>query len=531
MHVNSNLAAALFAGLAIAGPLAAEEFKFAYQGDISTLDPHSLNEVFTLGMMGNVYEGLALYDSNMKLKPGLAVSWEATSPTTWSVKLREGVKFHEGGSFDADDVIFSWQRGLSEGSDQKGRASLIASIDKKGPFEIVITTSKPYPILMQEMTSFFIMDKEWSAEHGATEASSIKDTANPGYAGQHTNGTGPFRVTARQAGVSTTFERYDGYWNTDIATNVTRADFVPIQEPATRVSALISGEMDMIFPVPVQDWNRLEAADGVSPLSGPEIRTMYFGMDQDRDELLFSSVKGKNPFKDKRVREAFAHAINVEAIAEKVMRGAATPAGIIIAPQVNGFDASLNTPFAFDPEKSKALLAEAGYPDGFSITLDCSNDRYVNDEKICVAAAGMLSKIGINVDVVAETKTRFFGRVFAQGDYQTSFYYLGWTPASVDAHNSFFNILTCRNPETGAGAYNLGNYCNERVAEITNTIGSEIDPVKRQALISEALKLSRDDVGYIPLFQQPLSWGVKDTVKVAQRSDDVLDLRSVVVGH
>ncbi|MHA7777864.1 ABC transporter substrate-binding protein [Roseibium sp. M-1] len=522
---------AILATLASAGPAAAEDFKFAYQGDISTLDPHSLNEVFTLGMLGNVYEGLALYDGNMQLQPGLAVSWEATSPTTWNVKLREGVTFHEGGSFDADDVIFSWQRGLTEGSDQKGRAGLIESIVRKGPYEVDIETFEPYPILMQEMTSFYIMDKEWSEANGATRASNIKDANNPGYAGQHTNGTGPFRVTERQPGVATTFERFDGYWNGNIASNVTRAEFVPIQEPATRVSALISGEMDLIYPVPVQDWKRLESAEGVAPLSGPEIRTMYLGMDQFRDELLFSSVKGKNPFKDRRVREAFAHAIHVEAIAAKVMRGAATPAGILIAPQVNGFDASLNTPFEFDIAQSKALLAEAGYPDGFSISLDCPNDRYVNDEKICVAVASMLSRIGIKVDVVAETKTRYFGRVFAQGGYETSFYFLGWTPASIDAHNTFYNILTCRDAETGAGAYNLGNYCNERVAEITRLIASEVDKDKRQALISEALKQARDDFGYIPLFQQPLSWAVKDSISVAQRSDDVLDLRNVVIGE
>jgi peptide/nickel transport system substrate-binding protein len=530
MDLNTG-AKALLACLAMAGPVAAETFKFSYQGDISTLDPHSLNEVFTLGMMNNVYEGLTLYNSDMELQPGLAVAWESLSPTQWRVKLREGVKFHEGGTFDADDVIFSWQRGLTSGSDQKGRAGLIKSIEKQGPYDIEITTYEPYPILMQEMTSFFIMDKEWAVEHAATEATSIEDSSNLGYAGQHTNGTGPFRITARQPGVSTRFERFEGYWNDAVATNVTQADFIPIQEPATRVSALISGEMDLIFPVPVQDWGRLEQAEGISPLSGPEIRTMYFGMDQSRDELLFSSVKGVNPLKDVRVRQAFAHAINVQAIADKVMRGAAAPAGIIIAPQVTGFDASLNTPFAYDPELAKSLLAEAGYPDGFSITLDCPNDRYVNDEKICVAAAGMLSKVGIKADVVAETKTRYFGRVFAQGGYETSFYFLGWTPASVDAHNSFFNILTCRNPKTGAGAYNIGGYCNERVAEITNLITSEVNPEKRQALISEALRLSRDDVAYIPLFQQPLSWGIRDRITVAQRSDDVLDLRSVIVGN
>lgn len=529
MRLQISMKATLIA-VALSCPANAEEFKFAYQGDISTLDPHSLNEVFTLGMLGNVYEGLTLYNGNMELRPGLAVSWEPTSPTVWNVKLREGVRFHEGGTFDADDVIFSWKRGLTDGSDQKGRAGLIESIVKTGPYEIEIKTHNPYPILMQEMTSFYIMDKEWSEEHGATEASSIKDTNNSGYAGVHTNGTGPFRITGRQAGVSTTFERFEGYWNEDLPSNVTRAEFVPIQEPATRVSALISGEMDLVFPVPVQDWVRLEDARDVSPLSGPEVRTMYFGMDQFRDELLFSDVKEKNPFKDQRVREAFAHAINVQAIAEKIMRGAATPAGILIAPQVNGFDSSLNTPFEFDIEKSKALMADAGYPNGFQINLDCPNDRYVNDEKICVAAAGMLAKIGVDVDVVSETKSRYFGRVFAQGGYQTSFYFLGWTPASIDAHNTFYNILTCQNSATGAGAYNLGNYCNDRIAEITDQIASEVDPQKRQALISEALKLARDDFGYIPLFQQPLSWGVKDSITVTQRSDDVLDLRYVFVG-
>ena len=207
----------------------------------------------------------------------------------------------------------------------------------------------------------------------------------------------------------------------------------PAVHIATRVAALISGEMDVVQPVPVQDWKRLEDAKGVKPLTAPEARAIFIGMDQDRDELLFSDVKGKNPFKDIRVREAVVLAVDTKAINEKIMRGAAKPLGSLIATSINGYDESFGAPYKPDPERAKKLLAEAGYPKGFTVTMDCPNDRYVNDEKVCQAVAGMLARVGIKINLLAQTKSKYFGKILLQAGNQTSMYMLGWTPSSTDA--------------------------------------------------------------------------------------------------
>ncbi|MCF8468272.1 MAG: ABC transporter substrate-binding protein [Sneathiella sp.] len=522
------LVAVAAAAIAVAAPVKAEIFKFAFQGDLSSLDPHSLNESFLLGTLGNVYEGLALYDKDMSVIPGLAESWKLLTPTTWEFKLRKGVKFHEGQDFTADDVIFSWQRAASEGSDQKVRAAGIKNITKVDDFTIVVETPAPNPILIQDLPVLFIMDKEWSEEHGTTNATSATGEDKGNYANLHANGTGPFMVKSHQADVKTIMLRNEHYWK-DIPSNVTEVEFTPIKEAPTRVAALISGELDLVYPVPVQDWERLDAAKGVKALAGPEARTIFLGMDQSRDELLYSNIKGKNPFKDQRVRAAFAHAINLEAIKEKVMRGAATPTGEMVAPQINGFVPELNTPYAYDPEMSKKLLAEAGYPDGFEVTMDCPNNRYVNDEKICQAVTSMLAKVGVKVDLLAQPKSKYFGKVLETGGFDTSFYLLGWTPSTMDAENALSSLIVCRNKEEKRGLFNLGNYCNPKVDELTAAIGSETDQAKRNAMIREAFQIVKDDVGYLPVHQQPLSWGVSDRVTVNQRADNGLDYRFVVV--
>ncbi|VAW01732.1 ABC transporter, substrate-binding protein (cluster 5, nickel/peptides/opines), partial [hydrothermal vent metagenome] len=296
-------------------PASAKTFKFAFQGDAQSLDPHSLNETFTLGMLGNIYESLIAYDKDMQKTPALATKWESVTPTKWKFTLRQGVKFHNGNAFTADDVIFSWERMGSEGSDQKARAGLISKMTKVDDFTLMIETPVPNPSVLNEMTFMYIMDKEWAEKNNAVRSSSPKDAGRDGsYATTNANGTGPFMVESRQPDVKTVMLRFSDHWNKNIASNVTRVEFTPIKQAATRVAALLSGQIDLVYPVPVQDWKRLNDAPGVKALAGPEARTIFLGMDQDRDELLFSSVKGKNPFKDVRVRRAFAHAIDLNAI-------------------------------------------------------------------------------------------------------------------------------------------------------------------------------------------------------------------------
>ncbi|GAB1576729.1 ABC transporter substrate-binding protein [Bordetella petrii] len=525
---KSALALAICA-TALAGTVHAKTLRWAYQGDATSMDPMALNETFTLGFQGNIYETLAGYDGDMKLTPLLAESWENTEPTKWVFKLRKGVKFHDGSPFTADDVIFSWKRSLTPGSDMKGYGAKASDVKKIDDHTIEVTTPTPNPILPREWTFLYIMSKSWSEKNKTTEATNVKGDNQGNYANLHANGTGPFMLVERQPDVKTVLKRFDGYWDKNIKTNVTEVIFQPITQEATRVAALISGEMDIVQPVPVQDWQRLEDAPGVKPLTEPEARAIFIGMDQHRDELLFSNVKGKNPFKDVRVRQAVVLAVDIEAINKKIMRGAAKPLGSLVATSVNGYDDSFGTPYKPDPEKSKKLLAEAGYPDGFTVTLDCPNDRYVNDEKVCQAVAGMLARVGIKINLLAQTKSKYFGKILLQAGNQTSMYMLGWTPSSTDAHNVLLNLAACRDSKTAAGQFNLGGYCNPKVDELTAKIGVETDQAKRNAMIKEAFDIVRNDYGYLPLHQQPMSWGIKDGLQVIQRADDVLDLRHVVM--
>ena len=527
MGFRMGLIAATAATLvALAGAAEAKTFKWAFQGDVQTMDPHGLFETMTLGFQSNIYESLVIRDKDMKIVPNLAVSWENVEPKVWRFKLREGVKFHNGSDFTAEDVAFSVERIRSEGSDLKVVAGLIESVKIHDDHTIDLITPQPNPILVLQLEIFYIMDKEWAEEHNTVSATNVKGGEEGNYSNINANGTGPFMVKERQPDVKTVMVPNPNWWG-NMEGNVTEAIFTPIGQDATRVAALIAGDVDMAYPVPVQDWQRLEDADGVKPLTGPEARTIFLGFDQDRDELLYSNIKGKNPFKDVRVRQAFIEAIDIDAIRKKVMRGSSRPAGLMVAPQINGWNADIDVRPAYNLENAKKLLADAGYPDGFEVTMDCPNDRYVNDERICQAAASMLAKIGVKVTVLAQTKSKYFAKVLAQNNYDTSFFLLGWTPSTFDSHNPISGLMACR--VDGKGAFNLGGYCNERVTELTDLIQTETDQAKRQAYIDEAFTIHRDEVGHIPLHQQPLSWGVSDSVEVVQRPDNVFDLRYAVV--
>jgi peptide/nickel transport system substrate-binding protein len=300
--------------------------------------------------------------------------------------------------------------------------------------------------------------------------------------------------------------------------NVTEVIYTPITNDATRVAALVSGEIDVMEPVPVQDVARVNASANARAMQGPELRTIFLGMDQKRDELLYSSVKGKNPFKDKRVRQAFYQAIDIEGIKRTVMRGASNPTALMVGPGINGFDANLNKRLPFDTEAAKKLMTEAGYAAGFEVTMNCPNDRYVNDGEICQAVAANLSRIGVKINLQAESKGTYFPKILRR---DTSFYLLGWTPGTYDSHNAL-NALTRCVDDKGAGQFNLGAYCNPKVDELTLKIQSETDKPKRQAMIAEAFKLHADDIGHLPLHQQALAWGVSKKVDLVQLADNFM---------
>jgi peptide/nickel transport system substrate-binding protein len=525
---QAAVAAALAVSLGMTPSVDAKTLKWAYQGDMMSLDPMSLNETFTLGFQSWFYETLTAYDKDLKLVPMLAERWENPEPTKWVFHLRKGVTFHDGSPFTADDVIFSSQRSLTPGSDMKGYGANATDTKKIDDHTVEVTTPTPNPILPRDWTFLYMMSKSWAEKNKTTEATNVKG-GESNYANLHENGTGPFMVVDRQPDVKTTLKRDDGYWNKSMPSNVTDVVFQPITQESTRVAALISGEMDIVLPVPVQDWPRLESEPNVQVLNEPEARAVFIGMDQHRDELLFSSVKGKNPFKDKRVRQAVVLAVDTNVINQKIMRGAAKPLGTLIADKINGYDESFGAPYKQDAAKAKKLLADAGYPDGFSVQMDCPNDRYVNDEKVCQAVASMLARVGIKIDLLAQTKSKYFAKILLQAGNNTSMYMLGWTPSSIDAANALTNLVSCRDAKTAAGQFNLGGYCNKEIDALTVKIDTETDQAKRNAMIKEAFTMLHNDYGYLPLHQQPMSWGIRKGIKVAQRADDVLDIRNVVM--
>jgi peptide/nickel transport system substrate-binding protein len=504
-------------------PAAALTFKVADQGDALSMDPHSLNESLQLSFTGNIYEPLVARDKKLGLIPGLATAWKQTDPTTWRFDLRKGVKFHDGTDFTADDVIFSWKRAAGEGSDVKTYVGAIKDIRKVGPHTIDIITNSPFPILPDVLSLWYIMSQSWCVANQATQpVDKRKGVENA--ASFRANGTGPFRLKARDPGVRTTLARYGAYWD-KIDSNVDEVVFTPIGNDATRVAALISGEIDMMQPVPVQDAARLAQNPALKIMQGPELRTIFLGMDQKRDELLFSNVKGKNPFKDKRVRQAFYQAIDIEAIKTRIMRGAAAPTALMVGPGIKGFVPDLNKRLPHDPEAARKLLAEAGYPNGFEVKMNCPNDRYVNDGEICQAVAGMLARVGVKITLEAESKATYFPKILSRN---TSFYLLGWTPGTYDSHNPLFALMAT--PAAGGqGQFNLGSYSNPKLDELTAKIASETDQGRRNAMISEAFKLHADDVGHLPLHQQALAWGMKKSVDLVQLPDNFNPFKYVVM--
>ena len=494
----------------------AQTIRIANQGDALSLDPHSLNESLQLSVTLNVYETLVTRNKDLSLAPLLATSWQQTSPTVWRFELRKGVQFHDGTPFTADDVVFSFQRAKGEGSDMKATLNEVKEVRKVNDLAIDLETEGPFPILPDVISQTMILSQKWCEANQATRpVDRRKGIENA--ASFRANGTGPYRVRERQPNVRTVFVRTGSYWG-KIEGNAQEVVFTPIANPATRVAALVSGEIDVMEPVPVQDIERVNASPNARVIAGPELRTIFLGMDQKRDELQYSSVKGKNPFKDKRVRQAFYQSIDIAGIQRTVMRGASRPTALMVGPGINGWTTEQDKRLPYDVEAARKLLADAGYPNGFEVTMNCPNDRYVNDGQICQSVAASLARIGVKINLATETKGTYFPKILRR---DTSFYLLGWTPTTYDAHNALSSLTACPD-DKGAGQFNLGAYCNPKLDEITKKIQSETDKAKRNALIKEAFELHGDDIGHLPLHQQSLAWGVSKKVELTQLADNFM---------
>ena len=515
-----GVAAGLALGTLAAVPGSAAEFKFAGPLDAFTLDPHAQANTFIFAILSNVYEPLVRRGGDLALEPALATSWKQIDDTTWRFELRKGVRFQDGGGFTAADVVFSFERAKAGGV--KTALATLTGIKAVDDYTVEITTKGIDPIVPMEIANWFIMERAWAEKNGTLQPGTA-DNKTETYANHHTNGTGPYRIVARDPGVKIVFEANPEWWDKPKG-NVDKATFFIIPNPATRVSALISAEVDMIDSLPPQDTPRIEATKGLKVLASPDLRVVYMQPDIARDELLYSDVKGKNPFKDKRVRQAMRLALDVEAIKSKVMRGFSIPTGTLIAKEVNGFPAELAKPVKPDLEKAKALLAEAGYPNGFSVTLDCTNDRFMNDEATCVAIAGFLIRIGIKADVRAQTTGKWAQQINPPG-YTTSLALVGYSPATYDAHIFLNSIVASRDPASGRGIFNIGGFSDPQVDDLVSRVQSDRDADDRRKLIKEAMTRVDEEAAYFPIHQLEILWGVRDNVSVVQPADLSFPLR------
>ncbi|MBL8836566.1 MAG: ABC transporter substrate-binding protein [Alphaproteobacteria bacterium] len=516
------LMALALAGVALVRTADANTLRWAADTDPGSMDPHSRNVTATLSFLSNIYEGLVRRNRELGLEPALAVSWENTSTEVWRFNLRRNVRFHDGSPFTADDVVFSYERTRGPGSLLASAFAAVREIRKIDDFTVEFVTNGPNPILPNEISSWLVMSKSWSERNNATRATDLTRNEQS-FASVNANGTGPFKLRSRTPDGRTVLEVNPNWWDTP-QHNLTEVVFTPLANPATRTAALLSGDVDMVYTLPLNSIAQVQGRPGLRVIQGPELRVMFFGMDLVRDQLFNSNLQGRNPFKDIRVRQALRIAIDADQIRNQVMRGLAVVNHLMVVPGINGFDPSLNTPPSRDLAEARRLMTEAGYPDGFEVGMECPNDRWVNDEAVCTAAVSMMARIGIR----ARLRTSPFSQYIRllSPPYETSLFYVGWGTTTYDAHNNLLSLLTTRAPG-GRGLFNVGGYSNPRVDALTDRIQVELNQQARNGLIREALQIVRDDVAYIPIVQQMIVWAARDNVELVQYADNYFPLRLV----
>jgi peptide/nickel transport system substrate-binding protein len=517
------LAAAL-AALALAAPAGLAEAKplrYAVLADAATLDPHANNAQTTFIVNIQIYEPLVARDRDLKIIPGLATRWEAVEPTRWRFFLRPGVKFHAGETMTADDVVFSFKRALAPTSNVTIYLDSVADIVKVDGLTVDIVTKFPDVALPGKISRIFIASKAWMEANKSERPQNFREKEET-YASRNTNGTGPYMLRSREPDVRTVLVRNPNYWG-PIEGNVTEWIHTTITSDATRISALLAGDIDFSLQVPFNDIERLSRDQRVRVLPGQENRTVFLAMDQKNDELTFSNVKGKNPFKDVRVRQAIAHAIDINAIKARVLRNQAIPTGSMWTHYVNGFDEDVDkTRLPFDRDKAKKLMAEAGYASGFQVTLDCPVGQY---DEVCIAIAPMLAQIGIDLKVNTAPAGPLFQKI-ARGE--TSMYALSWGVPTFDAMYTLRGIIMTKD-KVGGSSWNHGNYSNPKVDALIEQAQVAPDADQRRRLMVDAHKQHNADLGHIALYHMMSPWAASAKVTAPHRADNLLEVKWVKI--
>lgn len=499
---------------------ASRTLRWSSAGDVLTFDYHAAADTFSQIVGEQIYEGLVRRGKDTKFEPALAESWEVRSPLRWRFRLRQGVKFHDGTMLTADDVVFSVARSQHPNASNRALTTRLGRAKKIDTYTVEFELDAPNPALLEHLDAAPIMSKAWCERHSVARPQAYTDREET-YAVRQAMGTGPFVLKSYEPGVRTVLVRNPNYWES-IDGNVAQADYRPIASAATRVAALLSGELDFVLDPPPQDVERLRAANGIKIVEGPEWRVIHLGFDQYRDELLYSNVKGRNPFKDQRVRRAFYQAIDVEMLRSKVMRGASLPTGSI-ANALGSAAADTEERIPYDPVAARRLLAEAGYREGFEVRLDCPNNRYINDERICAAVSAMLARIGVRATVHAEPMATYLPRLDKR---DLSFFLVGLgggrdpqTPLSLVAHSE--------NAASGDGRFNSGRFSDPEVDQLIDAIKTEMDTARRDSMIRSVLLKLREHVYLIPLHRQVLPWAMRRGVQVVHTPWNGLTLRWV----
>src|SRR5215831_18259172 len=463
----------------------AKTLRYASQFDPGTMDPHAMASVYNNRVLSQVYEPLVGRDEQFRPEPRLALAWTPLEGGRgWRFRLRPGVKFQDGTPFGADDVVFNVERALSPTSAYKTALPGVTGARKVDDLTVDILTAQANPTLPLSLINLRLMSKAWCIAHHVEKPQDYKAKEET-YAARNANGTGPYRLVSCEPDIKTVLAANPGYWGRH--GNVTQAQYLVVSTAATRVSALISGEIDLIVDPAVQDLDRLRHLPGIKVAEAAGLGTQFLGFDHARPTLLHGDAGGRNPFRDIRVRQAIRAAIDVQALNAKVMRGAGSTGRALFSPVVDGFDARFAAPAPYEPERAKALLREAGFASGFSVDLDCSSQQPA--DSICQAISGMLSRVGLRI---------------------------AYRPRP-------FNQLL-RTPNGAAvGEYNFGGYSNPKVDAVIDRLRVEFDPAKRRALSIEAMSLLDADAAFIPLIYRNVTWAMRKNIQVQLMPNDIVD--------
>ena len=496
------------AALAVGMPGAsAKTLRWSTRGDIQTMDPYSQNELLTTNFAQLIYEALVERKRDMTIGPALATSWTIVNDRTWRFNLRRDVRFADGRPFTADDAVFSIERAQMPTSQLSQYAIALGKPVRVDDYTLELQQTKPNPLLLEHLNTIFMMSRSWSVEHHVEKPLDFKAREET-FASRNANGTGPYVLKTREPSVRTVLARNPNWWGKPEG-NVTDLVYTPIASDPTRMAALLNNEVDLVTDPAPQDIARLEGNSAFKVYSGPENRVLFFGFDQFRDVLENSSVKDRNPFKDRRVREAFYKAIDVDTLQSKIMRGQSVATGCMTTAPAGCLDPSLEKHPPADVPGAKKLMAEAGYPNGFEVTLDCPNDRYINDRDICIAAVSMLARIGVTLKVTTTPKTTYFPKIEKN---ETSMYMLGWGGGITDAQIVMDPILHTKDTATQKGYYNYGRFSDPVLDQLIDAAGIEMDVAKRRKLIIDAIALQTREYRHIVLHRQKLSWVAKKNV-------------------